>query len=287
MAKASPTQAWLWHRRLSHLNLDYINLISKKDIVIGLPKLKYVNDQLCSSYEANTTALSQQELDLLFGPLYDELFTVGTSSFNKSSSPSDNSKQQEAPPTSTVQSTTEPITPTTTITAEENNTDNQVENAHVDDNGFYNVFSTLTKDHLLYQVRRNPSRPVQTRRQLATYPEMCMFALTIIIAELNKIKEAMVNFAWIEAMQDELHQFDILNEEGIDFKESFAPVARLEAVQIFVAHAVYKSFPIFQMDMKMAFLNGLLNEEVYVAQLDWFVDPDHPEKVYRLRKALY
>nr|GEV19051.1 copia protein [Tanacetum cinerariifolium] len=69
--------------------------------------------------------------------------------------------------------------------------------------------------------------------------------------------------------------------------ESFAPVARLEAVQIFVAYAAHKSFPIYQMDMKMAFLNGPLNEEVYVAQPDGFVNPDHPEKVYRLRKALY
>nr|GFB41209.1 retrovirus-related Pol polyprotein from transposon TNT 1-94 [Tanacetum cinerariifolium] len=51
MAKATPTQAWLWHRRLSYLNFDYINLLSKKDIVIGLPKLKYVKDQLCSSCE--------------------------------------------------------------------------------------------------------------------------------------------------------------------------------------------------------------------------------------------
>nr|GEU92827.1 putative ribonuclease H-like domain-containing protein [Tanacetum cinerariifolium] len=76
-------------------------------------------------------------------------------------------------------------------------------------------------------------------------------------------------------------------EEGIDFEESFAPVARLEAVRIFVACATHKSFPIYQMDVKTAFLNGLLKEEVYVAQLDGFVDPDHPEKVYRLRKALY
>nr|GFC13214.1 integrase, catalytic region, zinc finger, CCHC-type, peptidase aspartic, catalytic [Tanacetum cinerariifolium] len=51
MAKASPTQAWLWHRRLSHLNFDYINLLLQKDIVISLPKLKYVKDQLCSSCE--------------------------------------------------------------------------------------------------------------------------------------------------------------------------------------------------------------------------------------------
>nr|GFC21543.1 retrovirus-related Pol polyprotein from transposon TNT 1-94 [Tanacetum cinerariifolium] len=51
MAKATPTQAWLWHQRLFHLNFDYINLLSMKDIVIGLPKLKYVKDQLYSSCE--------------------------------------------------------------------------------------------------------------------------------------------------------------------------------------------------------------------------------------------
>ncbi|GKC56882.1 retrovirus-related pol polyprotein from transposon TNT 1-94 [Tanacetum coccineum] len=76
-------------------------------------------------------------------------------------------------------------------------------------------------------------------------------------------------------------------EEGIDFEESFAPVARLEAVHIFVAYGSLKSFPIYQMDVKTEFLNGLLKEEVYVAQPDGFIDPDHPEKVYRLRKALY
>nr|GEV05539.1 integrase, catalytic region, zinc finger, CCHC-type, peptidase aspartic, catalytic [Tanacetum cinerariifolium] len=76
-------------------------------------------------------------------------------------------------------------------------------------------------------------------------------------------------------------------EEGIDFEESFAPVARLEALWIFIAYAAHKYFLIYQMDVKTAFLNGPLKEEVYVAQLDGFVDPDHPEKVYRLRKALY
>nr|GEY71219.1 retrovirus-related Pol polyprotein from transposon TNT 1-94 [Tanacetum cinerariifolium] len=76
-------------------------------------------------------------------------------------------------------------------------------------------------------------------------------------------------------------------EEGIDFEESFALVVRLEAVQIFIAYAAHKSFPIYQMDVKMAFLNGPLKEEVYVSQPDGFIDPDHPEKVYRLRKALY
>nr|GEZ23202.1 hypothetical protein [Tanacetum cinerariifolium] len=76
-------------------------------------------------------------------------------------------------------------------------------------------------------------------------------------------------------------------EDGIDFVKSFAPVACLEAVWIFIAYAAHKSFPIYQMDVKTSFLNGQLKEEVYVAQPDGFVDPDHPEKVYRLRKALY
>ncbi|GJV57891.1 retrovirus-related pol polyprotein from transposon TNT 1-94 [Tanacetum coccineum] len=76
-------------------------------------------------------------------------------------------------------------------------------------------------------------------------------------------------------------------EAGIDFEESFAPVARLEAVWIFVAYAAYKSFPIYQINIKTAFLNGPLKEKVNVAQLDGFVDPDHPKKFYRLSKALY
>nr|GEV68567.1 ribonuclease H-like domain-containing protein [Tanacetum cinerariifolium] len=76
-------------------------------------------------------------------------------------------------------------------------------------------------------------------------------------------------------------------EEGIDFDESFVPVTRLEAVWIFVEYVARKSFPIYQMDVKTAFLNGPLKEEVYVSQPDRFVDPDHPEKVYRLRYALY
>ncbi|GJX87330.1 retrovirus-related pol polyprotein from transposon TNT 1-94 [Tanacetum coccineum] len=76
-------------------------------------------------------------------------------------------------------------------------------------------------------------------------------------------------------------------QEGIDFKESFASVARLEAVRLFVGYAAYKSFPVYQMDVKTTFLNGPLKEEVYINQPDGFVDPHHPDKVSRLKKALY
>nr|GEX28162.1 retrovirus-related Pol polyprotein from transposon TNT 1-94 [Tanacetum cinerariifolium] len=76
-------------------------------------------------------------------------------------------------------------------------------------------------------------------------------------------------------------------EEVIDFKESFAPVARLEAIRIFIAYVAPKNMAFYQMDVKTAFLNDILREEVYVSQLDGFVDQDNPNYVYKLKKALY
>nr|GEW48581.1 integrase, catalytic region, zinc finger, CCHC-type, peptidase aspartic, catalytic [Tanacetum cinerariifolium] len=180
VAKATSSQAWLWHRRLSHLNFNTINLLSKNDIVVGLPKLKFIKDHLCSSMpetsiandtsglvpqrqkasdydnfdpvlqiqhvlpSADTTVSSQQELDLLFGPLYDEFFNAGTSSVNKSSSPTDNSKQQDTPPTMNIQSSTEP-TNLTNANAKENN-DNQAENEQLQEHEFTNPFCTPVQE---------------------------------------------------------------------------------------------------------------------------------------------
>nr|GEV74158.1 retrotransposon protein, putative, unclassified [Tanacetum cinerariifolium] len=76
-------------------------------------------------------------------------------------------------------------------------------------------------------------------------------------------------------------------EEGIDFEESFAHVARMEAIRIFLAYAAHKSFTVFQMDVKTAFLHGSLKEDVYVCQPEGFIDADHPSHVYKLKKALY
>ncbi|GKA42120.1 retrovirus-related pol polyprotein from transposon TNT 1-94 [Tanacetum coccineum] len=76
-------------------------------------------------------------------------------------------------------------------------------------------------------------------------------------------------------------------EEGIDFEESFALVARMEAIRIFLAYAAHKSFSVFQMDVKTAFLHGSLKEDMYVCQPEGFIDADHPSHVYKLKKALY
>nr|GFA10867.1 retrovirus-related Pol polyprotein from transposon TNT 1-94 [Tanacetum cinerariifolium] len=80
---------------------------------------------------------------------------------------------------------------------------------------------------------------------------------------------------------------DKSSSTGIDFEESFAPVARLEAIRIFLAYAAHKNMVVYQMDVKTAFLNGNLREEVYVSQPDGFVDQDNPNHVYKLKKALY
>ncbi|GJY62616.1 retrovirus-related pol polyprotein from transposon TNT 1-94, partial [Tanacetum coccineum] len=239
-------------------------------------------------------------LDLLFGPLYDELFNAGTSSVNKSSSPTDNSKQQDTPPTTNIQSSTEPTNPTN-VNVEENN-NNQAEDTQFHQDEFINPFCTpdseyrWTKDHPLEQVRGNPPKPVQTRRQLATDPEMYMFTLTEELHQFDRLQvwelvvkpfgKNVIMLKWLWKNKKDEDQTVIRNkarlvakgyaqEEGINFEESFDPIARLEAVWIFVAYAAHKSFPIYQIDVKMAFLDGPLKEEVYVAQPDGFVDPDH------------
>nr|GFB80830.1 retrovirus-related Pol polyprotein from transposon TNT 1-94 [Tanacetum cinerariifolium] len=76
-------------------------------------------------------------------------------------------------------------------------------------------------------------------------------------------------------------------EEGIDFEESFALVARMEAIRIFLAYAAHKSFIVFQMDVKTVILHCTLKEDVYVCQPEGFIDSDHPSHVYKLKKALY
>ncbi|GKF67278.1 retrovirus-related pol polyprotein from transposon TNT 1-94 [Tanacetum coccineum] len=75
-------------------------------------------------------------------------------------------------------------------------------------------------------------------------------------------------------------------EEVIDFEESFAPFARIKAIRIFLAYVAHKNMVVFQMDVKTIFLNRILKKEVYVSQLEGFVNQDHPNHVFRLKKAL-
>ncbi|GKF28409.1 putative ribonuclease H-like domain-containing protein, partial [Tanacetum coccineum] len=144
----------------------------------------------------------------------------------------------------------------------------------------------------------------------------CLFACFLSQEEPKKIFEALQDVSWVEAIVDLPHGAKVIGtkwvyrnkrdergvvvrnkarlvaqghrqEEGIDYDEVFAPVARIEAIGLFLAFASFMGFIVYQMDVKSSFMYGTIDEEVYVSQPPGFVDPDHPKKVYKVVKALY
>ncbi|GKD24269.1 putative ribonuclease H-like domain-containing protein [Tanacetum coccineum] len=166
----------------------------------------------------------------------------------------------------------------------------------------------IHKDHQIDNVIGNEKSSVQTRRMTKPTFEQgflsdiyeqkihdtlntCLYACFLSKIEPTSIAKALTDSSWVEAMQEELLQFKLQQghrqEEGIDYKEVFTPVARIEAIRLFLAYAYFMGFLIYQMDVKSAFLYGTIEEEVYVTQPPGFKDPNHPDKVYKVVKALY
>ncbi|GJU71940.1 retrovirus-related pol polyprotein from transposon TNT 1-94 [Tanacetum coccineum] len=152
-----------------------------------------------------------------------------------------------------------------------------------------------SKDHPLGTVIGN----LNERTLRSHVQNQSNFFCFVSSVEPKNIKEAIQDESWTMAMQEELNQFktnDVWslvpppeNQTiiGIDFDETYAPVARLESIRILLAYACAHDFKLFQMDVKSAFLNGFINEEVYVAQPPGFVDFEKPNHVFKLKKALY
>nr|GFB81847.1 hypothetical protein [Tanacetum cinerariifolium] len=129
----------------------------------------------------------------------------------------------------------------------------------------------------------------------------CMFACFLSQEEPKRIHQALKDPSCIEAMQEELLQFKMQKvwilvdlphgkraiEEGIDYEDVFAPVARTEAIRLFLAYASFMGFLVYQMDVNSAFLYGTIEEEVHVCQPPGFEDPEYPDKVYKVVKTLY
>nr|GEY88786.1 hypothetical protein [Tanacetum cinerariifolium] len=155
-----------------------------------------------------------------------------------------------------------------------------------------------TEDHPFTTIIGDPSKPISTRRQLSTDALWCYFHTFLAKEEPENYKEDIIKSCWIEAMQEETHEFERLekarlvakgyrHEEGINFEESFAPVAHIEAIKIFLAYATHKNMVVFSIDVKTTFLNGILKEEVYTSQPEGLANQDHPNHVFKLKKALY
>ncbi|GJV37230.1 retrovirus-related pol polyprotein from transposon TNT 1-94, partial [Tanacetum coccineum] len=181
-------------------------------------------------------------------------------------SPSSTTVDQDAPSPSNSQTTPETQSPVIPNDVEEEN--HGLDIAHMNNDPFFgNIIGEL-------------KRPVSTRLQLYEKALFCYYDAFLILVEPKNYKDTLTQACWIEAMQEELNEFErgiIKNkarlvargyrqEEGIDFGESFAPVARLDAIQIFLTYAAHMNMIVYQMDVKTTFLNGILREEVYISQ---------------------
>ncbi|GJV49624.1 putative ribonuclease H-like domain-containing protein [Tanacetum coccineum] len=273
-------------------------------------------------------------------------------------SPSSTTVDKDAPSPSNSQTTPETEPPVIPNDVEEDNHD--IEVAHMGNDPYFGVLipeipsdqpsssdtihtivhpdhqisehnSKWTKDHPLENIIGELERPVSTRLQLHEQALFCYYDAFLTAVEPKTYKDALTQACWIEAMQEELNEFERLKvwelvprpdkvmvitlkwiykvkldelggilknkarlvargyhqEEGIDFEEFFALVARLKAIRIFLAFVAHMNMVVYQMDVKTAFLNGNLQEEVYVSQPDGFVDKDNNNHVYKLKKALY
>ncbi|GJT24724.1 retrovirus-related pol polyprotein from transposon TNT 1-94 [Tanacetum coccineum] len=345
LSKASKNKSWLWHRRLNHLNFGTINDLARKDLVRGLPRLKFEKDHLCSalatingkkyilvivddysrftwvkflrskdenpegpvptflthgqikftgSYQSVLRHLMyphDKELEILFQPMFDEYLEPPRVErpvspalavpvpVNSAGTPSSTTIDQDAPSPSHSPSSSALQSPSLHqgVAAESTLME---ENPFAPSNKNFN----LQYKDCWFQAMQDEIHKFDRLQvwELVPQPDCVMIIALkwIYKVKLDEYGDVLKNKARLVAK-------GYRQEEGIDFEESFAPVARIEAIRIFIANAASKNMTIYQMDVKIAFLNGEMKEEVYVSQLEGFVDPDHPTHIYRLKKALY
>ncbi|GJT36565.1 retrovirus-related pol polyprotein from transposon TNT 1-94 [Tanacetum coccineum] len=221
---------------------------------------------------------SRSDWDLLFQPMFDESLNpppyvdlqvpevispipevVAPEHAVSTGSPSSTTVDQDAPSPSNSHTTQETQTPIISHDVEEDNHDIKV--AHMGNDSYFGIPIT---------------------EELFPPPDK---AFVITLKWIYKVK--LDELGGILKNKAQLVARGYRQEERIDFEESFAPVVRLEAIRIFLAFAAHMNMVVYQIDVKTAFLNGNLREEVYVSQSDGFVDPNKPNYVYKLKKALY
>nr|GEV14637.1 hypothetical protein [Tanacetum cinerariifolium] len=305
LAKDSSSQSWLWHQRLSHLNFATINNLVKNNLVQGLPKMKFEKDHLCSACEQGK--IMKSSTTNVETSINEEVFHEVSESFQRESSSSSLNDDVLQSPKEVIlpQTNTQSISIKMILNGDEASTSHNVfskrlEDAYFDASTSFHDPSNVhtyyqpylhekkwTKDYPLHKIIGDPKSCVRTRGQLAN---SCLFSYLLSSIKLANVAEALRDADWVSAMQEELDQLVAVGysqQEGIDYDESFAPVARIEAIRLFLAYAAHKDFTVFQMDVKTTFLNGILKEEVYVGQPPGFVSKQYPDHAYALDKALY
>nr|GEV71370.1 hypothetical protein [Tanacetum cinerariifolium] len=282
-AEAMATACYTQNRsivRLRHGKTPYELLHNK------LPDLSFLHVFGALCYPTNDTPE-------VIAPIADVIYPVQAES---TSSPSSTTVDQDAP--SPSKSQTPPETQSAVIFQDVEEDIHDIEVSHMRNDPLFGMpIPKVASDQSSSTV--SPHTIMQPDHQIPQHNSKWTndHPLDNIIVEPKTYKDALTQSCWIEAMQEELNEnlkeharlvaCGYRQEEGIDFEVSFAPVARLEAIRIFLAYTAHKNMVIYQMDVKTAFLNGNLREEVYVSQTDGFVDQDNPNHVYKLKKALY
>nr|GEW31275.1 retrovirus-related Pol polyprotein from transposon TNT 1-94 [Tanacetum cinerariifolium] len=309
------TKSWLWHRRLSHFNFDTLNKLAKDGLARGIPRLKFHKDHLCSacslgksnksSHQPKAKDNNQKKLYLLH---MDLCGPMRVASINRKSSgprlqcmtpatsssgliPNHVSQQSFIspyiddwdhlfqhmfdeyfnPPTFDVSLVLVAAAPRATNLA-----DSPVSTLIDQDAPSASIPSTQKQEHSLsisQGFKESPKTPTFHDDPLNKSPhEDSTSKGSSSNVKTDEFGGVLKNKARIVAQE-------FRQEEGIDFEESFTPVARIEDIRIFVANSAHKNMTIFQMNVKMAFLNGELKEEVYVSQPKGVVDQDNPMHV--------
>nr|GEX91452.1 retrovirus-related Pol polyprotein from transposon TNT 1-94 [Tanacetum cinerariifolium] len=301
MARASSTKSWLWHQRLSHLNFDTVNDLAKNDLVTDLPKFKYHKEHLCPSCEKLDISFlyvfgalcypkNDREDIRKLGAKGDIGFFIGYSVdscayrvFNrriKKIIETMNVSFDELSAMAFEQRSSKPRLQSMTF--------GQISSGLI----LLMLLSTMEPKNVK-EAMIDPVWIKSMQEELLQFKRLDVWLLVPAPYNITPL-----TLKWLLKNKHDEEKTVIQNKsrlvlreyrqkEGIDFKESFTPVARMEAIRIFLANAAHKSFTVFQMDVKTVFLYGTLKEDVYVCQPEGFIDADHPSYVFKLKKALY
>nr|GEZ30387.1 hypothetical protein [Tanacetum cinerariifolium] len=243
ITRASSTKSWLWHQRLSHLSFDTINDLARNDLVLGLSKFKYHKEHLCPSCDING-----KRYVLVIVDDYSRYTWVHIL----------RSKDEEPEVIKTfLKMIIVLLQSSVIIIRTDNGTKFKNQNDREDigklgAKGDINFFIEYSADSCAYRIYNRRTKK--------------------IMETLNLLKNKLDEEYTVIKNKSRLVVRGYRQEEGIDFEESFALVARMKAIRIFLAHATYKSFTVFQMDVKIAFLHGTLKQDVYMCQPEGFID---------------
>nr|GEU56729.1 retrovirus-related Pol polyprotein from transposon TNT 1-94 [Tanacetum cinerariifolium] len=259
---------------------------------------------------ASSTITTQQptegELDLLFEAMYDDYIDTAPTPTNSSSHatniPITSQDVDELNPNSMFDGNTfvNPFVNSSTSASESSSSQNvDPSNMHTNqlrsdgDMCMYTLTISTMEPKNVKEAMTNPAWIDSMQEELLQFKRLDVWVLVPAPDNISPL-----TLKWLFKNKHEEEQTVIQNksrlvvrgyrqEEGIDFEESFASVARMEAIKIFLVYTAHKSFSVFQMDVKTAFLHGSLKEDVYVCQPEGFIDADHPSHVYKLKNALY